>query len=129
MPDTLADRLQKRGEALLAEAEEFCERARADDYASPHIEAADWYTAACACLAEAREQRKAEQLAALPAIIRATVGEVLREQLDALRAELEAEDAEPTGLSAVVGKWPGNETDEEINEALAALRGPEEATP
>ncbi len=94
MPDTLADRLQKRGEALLAEAETMADRL-AENHTEPNWEADGAYTAACACLAEAREQRKAEQLAALPAIIRATVGEVLREQLEALRAELEAEEATP----------------------------------
>ena len=41
------------------------------------------------------------------------------EWLRNVRAEMKSKQ----GVSAIIGKWPGDETDEEIEEALRGLRG------
>jgi hypothetical protein len=38
------------------------------------------------------------------------------------RPSLHRRQTSKTGLAAIIGKWPGDETDEEIEEALKALR-------
>ena len=38
-----------------------------------------------------------------------------------IKGQLRVPQTPTTGIGAIIGKWPGNETDEEINEALERL--------
>ena len=43
------------------------------------------------------------------------------EELNLKPENLRVPQTPETGIGAIIGKWPGNETDEEINEALERL--------